>query len=393
MKTETKKLDKCQVQLTVKLDADEMKKIVKDVERAFVREAKLPGFRPGKVPIEMIRKEFANGLAEETKRMMYQNSISDAIKAEALDQVAVTEVKDVKYDADGGEFAAIVDVKPVFKLPSYKGLKIGSNDVTVKDEDVAAQLQRLREAYSDFVDAKEGDAAAVGDFVQIDYSGTIDGKPILEIAPEAKIVASGAGFWTQLEEGRFLKEILDAVAGMKVGESKDGVEVVFDTEAAPEPLKGAKAVYSVKLDMIRRRLVPDDAKFAEKAKVESIEKLAADMREQMQKRANEQEAARRENEAVEQLLKKCDFEVPGSQVRRATDGNIQRLAQRAQQSGLDASYFEKNREKIMKDAEESAERQVRLWYIIEAIGKAEGLDVNDDELGKKVIDLVLANAK
>ena len=93
MKTESKKLDKCQVELTVTLDAEEMKAIVKDVERAFVREARLPGFRPGKVPVELIRKEFAQGLKQETERAMFQKNISKAIEAEKLDQVAVVDMK------------------------------------------------------------------------------------------------------------------------------------------------------------------------------------------------------------------------------------------------------------------------------------------------------------
>ena len=393
MNTETKKLDKCQVQLTVKLDAEEMKKIVKDVEKAFVREAKVPGFRPGKVPVELIRKDFAQGLRAETEKMMFRRNIAEAIKAAALDSVGVADVKDVKYGADGGEFTAIVEVKPVFKLPAYKGLKISRNDTTLKEEDVQAQIERLRIAHGKFEDAKDGDLVAEGDYVQIDYDGTADGKPIAEIAPEAKIVASGRGFWLQVEEGRFLPEILEALKGMKVGETKEGVKAKFDKEAAPEPLKGVEAQYSLAVKALRRRILPDDAELAKLAKAESFEALVADMRKRMQAHADAQEAARREDEVMNMLLKKCDFDVPGIQVRNASDRFLMELAQRAQQSGLDASYFDKNRDRIKKDADESAERQVRMWYIVEAIAKEEKIEADDDSLGKKVIEFILANAK
>ena len=113
----------------------------------------------------------------------------------------------------------------------------------------------------------------------------------------------------------------------------------------------------------------------------------------MEKQSLQQEAARRENEAVELMLKKASFDVPQSQVRRAMDGYLNELAQRAQYSGLDASYFEKNRDQILKDAEESATKQVRLWYIIDEIAKAENIEAKDEEKGKKVIEFVLANAK
>ena len=393
MKTNSKKLGKCQVELTVTLDADETKAIVKDVEKAFVREAKLPGFRPGKVPIELIRKEFAQGLKQETDRAIFQRNITDAIKAAELDEVAIADVKDITFNAQGASFVATVEVKPTFKLPAYKGLKIEKKDTAVSEETVQDHLGRLRTAYAKYEDAQEGEAVSEGDFVQIDYTGTVDGKPILEIAPDAKIVANGTGFWTQVEEGRFLPEILEAVKGMKAGETKEGVKATFDKESAPDGLKGAKAVYTVTVKGFRRRILPTDAEFVEKAKAESLEKLTATVREQLEKQATAQEAMRRENEAVELLLRKADFDVPPSQVRRATDGYLQQLAERAQYSGLNAAYFEKNRDKIMKDAEESATKQVRLWYLIDAIAAEEKIEAKDDEKGKKVIDFVLANAK
>ena len=393
MKTSCKNLGKCQVKLTVELDAEEAKVAVKEVEKAFLKEAQLPGFRKGKVPIELIRKEFASGLKQETERAMIRRHYADAVKAENLDEVTLADVQDMTCGATGGGFTAIVEVRPVFKLPTYKGLKVESRDVTVKDEAVKDQLERLRAAYARYEDAKEGEAVADGDFVQIDYAGTVGGKPILEINPEAKFVASGEGFWTQVEEGRFLPEILDALKGMKAGETKKGIKAKFDKESAPDGLKGAKAEYDVTLKAFRRRMLPDDAEFAEKAKAESVEKLAATIRETMEKNAVEQESIRRENEAVELLMKKVDFDVPGSQVRHAMDGYLQQLAQRAQYSGLDAGYFEQNRDKILKDAEETATRQVRLWYVIDAIAKAEKIEASDEERGKKVIEFVLANAK
>ena len=393
MKTSCKSQDKCQVKLTVTLDADEMSAIVKDVEKVFLREAQLPGFRKGKVPLQVIRKEFADGLKQETQRAMFQKKYPEAIKAEGIDEIALANVEDMKFDEKGGSFVAIVEVKPQFKLPTYKGLKVEFKDAKVEDAQVKDQLERLRAAYAKYEDAKDGEAVADGDFVQIDYEGTVGKKKILEINPEAKIVAEGKGFWTQVEEGRFLPEILDAVKGMKVGETKDGIKAKFDKESAPEGLKGEKATYTVTLKSFRRRILPTDAEFAEKAKAESFEKLQTTIRESLEKSAVENEAIRRENEAVELLMKKVDFDVPESQVRRAMDGYLQELAQRAQYSGLNAEYFEKNRDKILKDAEDAATKQVRLWYVLDAIAAAEKIEAKDEEKGKKVIEFILANAK
>ena len=393
MKTSIKKEDKCKVKLTVNLDAEEIKAIVKDVEKAFVREAQLPGFRKGKIPLELIRKEFANGLKQEIQRAMFQKNYAEAIKAEKVDEVALANVEDVSYDENGGSFVATVEVKPEFKLPTYKGLKITSNDTTVKDEAVQDQMTRLRAAYAKFEDAKEGDVVEDGDFIQIDYEGMVGKQKILEINADAKVVAEGKGFWTQVEEGRFLPEILEAVKGMKAGETKENISAKFAKESAPEGLGGKKATYTVTHKSFRKRVLPTDAEFVEKAKAESLEKLTATIRESLEKAAVNREMARRENEAVELLLKKADFEVPESQVRRATDAYLNELAQRAQYSGLDVSYFEKNREKILADAEATATKQVRLWYIIDAIAAAEKIEAKDDEKGKKVVEFILANVK
>ena len=393
MKTESKNLEKCQVQLTVTLDAAETKECVKKVEREFMRAAQLPGFRKGKVPVELIRKEFADSLKQEIERELFTRNYPEAVKAEALEEIAPVDVKDMKYGEDGGSFTVVVDVKPKFKLPTYKGLKISEKDTKVADADVADQVERMRAAYAKFEDAKEGEEVAAGDFVQIDYAGKVGKKDILEINPEAKIVAGGEGFWTQVEDGRFLPEILEALKGMKAGETKEGIKAKFDKETAPEGLKGEKAVYTVTLKSFRRRILPTDAELVERVKAESFEKFSDSIRESMEKRAVEEESARRENEAVEMLLKKVDFDVPQSQVRRAMDGYLQEFAQRAQYSGLSAEYFEKNRDKILKDAEEAAERQVRLWYVLEAIAAEEKIEAKDEEKGRKVIEFVLQNAK
>ena len=393
MKTEVKKLEKCQVQLTVSIEAEEAATIIKNVEKTFVREVKVPGFRPGKVPLEMVRKHFAGGIKEESVRMMYSKNIAKAIEESKADVLEIVNIKDASITAEGGSFVAIADVKPEFKLPTYKGLKVEFKDATVSDAEVEESLNRLRAAYASYEDAKDGEAASEGDFVQIDYSGTVDGKPIAEINPEAKFVSSAENYWLQLEEGRFLPEILDAVKGMKVGETKDSVKAKFDKEAAPEGLKGAKAVYTVTLKAFRRRVLPTDEQFVEKAKAESLEKLTAQIREQMQMRATEAEATRRENEVVDLLLKKSDFDVPGSQVQRVKDGILAELAERAKYSGLGADYFEQNREKIDEDATKSAVNQVRLWYIVDAIAAAEKIEAKDNERGKKVIEFLLANTK
>lgn len=393
MKTSSKRQDKCQVELNITLEAEEAKVVVKEVERAFVKEARLPGFRPGKAPIELIRRDFAAQLKEETTRTALRKYYAQAIKAEELDELGLKDVKEAQCDANGGTLKLTVEVKPVFKLPAYKGLKIKAEDTKVGDDKVAERIEQMRVQFAKYEDAKEGDKVEKGDFAQVDYTGTVDGKPIAELAPEAKVVASGTGYWMRVEEGYFLPELVEAVKGMKAGETKEGIRAKFDKESAPEPLKGKKAVYTMTLKTFRKRVLPDDAALVAATKDESIEALTAKIRAELEKQAVEREAIRRENEAVDLLMKKVDFDVPETQVQAQMNNYLNRLAQQAQYMGLTAEYFEKNREQIFKDAEENATRQVRLWYVIDAIAKEEKIEAKDEERGKKVIEFVLANAK
>ena len=402
MKVEQKvEKNSCVISLTVKAEADEIKGEVKKVLNEFVREAQIPGFRKGKVPIELIRKNFAKELKRETEGACFRALYPKAVEESKLKVLALEGLAEINVDeATGAEFTAMVEVRPEFKLPKYKGLPIKQQDAKVEDKTVEDQLENMRSMFAKYDDGKDGDVAEDGDFVQFDYKGSLDGKPLSEVVPEQKAICEAAGFWVQVEEGRFLPEILDALKGMKAGDEKKGVTVKFPKDAAPEPLKGKKVAYDLKVTMIRKRTLPDDAGLAEAAKAESVDKLRADIRERLEKQATEQELENRKNQAIELLLKKTDFDVPPTFVQRQTEAYLGRIAQQMQYAGVTSEYIEQNREKILKDASENAEKQVRLSYILHDIAEAEKITVDEKDEDKaeqlraeKVLEFILAEAK
>jgi len=384
MKFETKESSPCVMALSVKAEADETKAPYQKVLNVFMREASIPGFRKGKVPLNIIKQKFQQEIAHECQQACFSEFYPKALKESGLDAVNLQNVTDVLFTPETGfSCTALVEVKPTFDLPKYKKLAIKAGDATVTDEQVTERVESFRKAFAKFEDAKEGDAIAEGDFVQFDYAGALDDKaktPLAEVAPDQKAVCGATGFWTQLEEGRFLPEILDALKGMKAGETKDGVKVKFPKDNAPEALKGKKCVYTVTVKGFRRRTLPDDATFAADAKAESLDALRAQIREQMEKDAAAAELENRKGQAIELLLKKADFAVPPSLVQRQIQSYLQDLAQRAQYSGMSADYIEQNRDKILADAEANAVRQVRLSYILLGIAKAENIEATDADV-------------
>lgn len=384
MKFETKESSPCVMALSVKAEADETKAPYQKVLNVFMREASIPGFRKGKVPLNIIKQKFQQEIAHECQQACFSEFYPKALKESGLDAVNLQNVTDVLFTPETGfSCTALVEVKPTFDLPKYKKLAIKAGDATVTDEQVTERVESFRKAFAKFEDAKEGDAIAEGDFVQFDYAGALDDKaktPLAEVAPDQKAVCGATGFWTQLEEGRFLPEILDALKGMKAGETKDDVKVKFPKDNAPEALKGKKCVYTVTVKGFRRRTLPDDATFAADAKAESLDALRAQIREQMEKDAAAAELENRKGQAIELLLKKAGFAVPPSLVQRQIQSYLQDLAQRAQYSGMSADYIEQNRDKILADAEANAVRQVRLSYILLGIAKAENIEATDADV-------------
>ena len=399
MKFEKKESSPCVVALSVKADAEDIKGEYQKVLNAFLRQGVIPGFRKGKVPLPVIKQKFQQEIADESKQACFRAFYPKALKESGLEEIAVNlqDVTDVLFTPEiGFSFTAHVEVKPTFDLPKYKKLAIKKGDVSVSDEQVTDRVESFRRAFAKFEDAKDGDTIGDGDFVQFDYSGTLADKaktPLADVVPDQKAICSATGFWTQIEEGRFLPEILDALKGMKAGESKDDVEVKFPKDAAPDPLKGKKAIYTIAVKSFRHRILPDDETFVKDAKAENMDALRKQFREQMEKDAIAAELEARKNQAIELLLKKSDFDVPPSLVQRQVPSYLQDLAQRAQYSGMSADYIEQNREQILADAELHATRQVRLSYILLGISKAENLEATDDDVTAGLEKMAAANGK
>lgn len=384
MKVEKKESSPCVLELSVKAEAGEVREEYQKVLTAFIKNAIVPGFRKGKTPLPIIKQKFQAEISQETQQACFNKLYPDALKEADIAPLALQDITELNFSPEAGfAFKVLVEVRPVFDLPKYKKLAIKPGDLSVSDDQVTAELENYRRAFAKYEDAKEGAVVAEGDFVCFDYTGTTDDdppQPLSELVPDQKAVCAGADFWTQVEEGRFVPEILEALKGMKAGETKEGVKVSFPKEAAPEPLQGRTAVYTITLKSFRSRTLPDDAGFVAAAKAESMDALRADFRARLEEAAKARDLAARKDQAVDLLLKKADFDVPPSLVRSQTQSALEELSQRAQYSGLPADYFQQNRDQILAEATNSAIRRVRLTYILLGIATEEGLEISEEDV-------------
>jgi len=354
------------------------------VMATFMRQGRVPGFRPGKVPREIIKRDFHKEISEEVQGRLFRALYRQALDQEGIKMVSLLDVSDMLFSPETGiTFSMTVDVQPEFELPKYKKIPVIFEDPVITEEQVDEHIDRLRKAFAKFEEASADHPVDAGDLVSIDFKGLIDGKPVQELSPEAKPISEGVDFWIQVEEERFIPEVINALKGMKAGESTE-VKFKFGKDQPIEALRGKKAVYNVTVKTVRMRALPKDDELLAQVKLESLEKLREQTRANLTESAQQAEKQRREQMVIEFLLKKTEFDLPESQVAEEINSTLDRMANEAHYRGLTREDMEKNREAIIENATGSAKRQLSLRYILGRIAEQEGVTLTDAEVDQKI---------
>lgn len=384
MKVDKQNVGPCKVKVIVKAEADETRKEYEAVMKSFMQHGRVPGFRPGKVPREIIKRDFHKEISEEVQGRLFRALYRQALDQEGVKMVSLLDVSDMLFSPETGiTFTMTVDVKPEFELPKYKKIPVTFEEPAVTEEQVDEHIDRLRKAFAKFEEAQPDHGIEAGDLVSIDFAGLIDGQPVKEVAPEAKSISEGTDFWIQVEEDRFLPEIINALKGMKAGESNE-VKFKFGKDQPLEVLRGKKAVYNVTVKTVRMRVLPKDEDLLAQVKLESLDKLREQTRTHLAESAQQAEKHRREQTIIEFLLKKTEFDLPESQVSEEINTTLDRMMNEAQYRGLTREDLEKNREAIIENATGSAKRQLSLRYILGSIAEKEGIQLTDAEVAQKI---------
>src|SRR5207253_722799 len=265
MKVQVEKKPESISTLKIELPPDEVSKEWDTIANSFARFAKIPGYRPGKAPLALIDKRFRKEIQDEVTKKLVSKSYREAIEQKKLRVASLTNLEDVQFGEDKSmRFQATVVTAPEFKLPDYKNIPVELSDTKVKEAEIDATLERLRDQTADFVDVLER-AAQMEDFVVIDFEGTVDGKPIGEVAPQAsKNLHGGKKFWVHLAADNFLPKFCEQIVGQKREETRT-VVVDLPVDFLVKELAGKQASYTVTLHEIKEKVLPavDDA-FANK---------------------------------------------------------------------------------------------------------------------------------
>lgn len=382
MKIDKLELDACRVKITVKAEADETRKDYDAVVGYFVKNGRIPGFRAGKAPVDVIKSKYAAEIREEVHTRLLRSLYLKVIEQEKIKQVNLVNVEDVRFLPETGMTASfVVDVEPTVKVPAYKKFAVKFAPEAVAEAQVDERIQHIREAFSKFNPAEESYAIQRDDLACVDFEGKVNDQPIKDLVPEAAAIAQATAYWMQVSDDRFLPQLVAAVIGMKRGESKT-TEFTFEGDHLPEALKHQTAVYTVSVGEIRCRVLPTDEEVIQQMKLESIEKLRETTRQRLEEQATQAATRKFESDILEKLMAKADFDLPQSALEQEINETLGRMAEEASQRGATKEDLEKNRSEIVESATAMAKRQLRIRYMLAAIGDQEKVEATEDDVNQ-----------
>ena len=392
MKHTTKAGEKSTVKITLKFDAEEWKAAQSQAYLKTRARFAVNGFRKGKAPKNVIENVYGKGVFyEDALNILFSENYGKVIEKNEKKFTVVGD-PDVSVEAlsdEGVTLVAVVPVKPEVKISSYKGIKIKQYAYTVKDEDLQAEMDRLLDRNARKVEVKDRNAQN-GDIVNIDFVGTVDGVKF--DGGEAE------GFDLTLGSGQFIPGFEDQVVGMAIGETKD-VNVTFPENYQAENLKGKPAVFSVKLNAIQAKELPEltDEFIKDATGSESIEAYKAKTKERLQQQADKRANDATENSILEAVAENTEVEIPQAMIEREIDSLVQKFEYQLMYQGLKLQdyleFLKVTESDFRKNYEEQAKKNVMHQLIISHIIKEENIEATEEEVDAKIAEQAKAVEK
>lgn len=377
--TTVKKLNETTYEVTAVLNGEEFASMKKHVLTHF-KDAKVDGFRPGKVPASVIEKTFKNEINEQILNHLISDAYREAVTSNELRPIADIKLEKFDVKEDLVEATFTIPVLPEIKLGEYKGVKVERETVNVTEEKVNEELESLRKRAGKLKETEAGTKAELNDTANIDFEGFIDG--------EAFDGGKAEGFDLTLGSGSFIDNFEDQIVGHVAGDEFD-VNVSFPENYGAANLAGKPALFKVKLNTVKRTEEAKlDDELAKELGHETLEELTVKTKENLEKREETRIANELRNKVVEAVLETTEFEVPAALTDREVQNQINRFAQQMQMQGISlAQYFEMTGQTIeaMKEQmREGSEKAVKTDLVLSEIAKVEKIEATDEEVNNEI---------
>ena len=384
MKTHIEPINSASSKVTVTFDTKFCDEVRLSILKKAQAQAVLPGFRKGKVPLELLKQRYSEALAEDFRQGLVLKVIDHLKKEDKLDIVAIA-----KANFDRLEKEQIleleVELRPTFDLPDYKNFKLDEKKIEVSaDEkrDFVERLQKQQASY-DVVDR----AAKAKDYVKLSYSGVVDGTPVDDFTGVPHLWAQQKMTWEEADsaDGTGIPEITKGLVGLKAGDKKE-IEVVFPEDFVVEALRQKKAVYTVEVLEVREVKLPElNEAFFEKFQVKNLEELNQFAEKSIATRKEQDFEARQKQKISEYLTQSVTCELPESWVKIETDKVLQEMVNVFSSHGVKQDMLEEQKSVLFEKAQTIARNRIKLNLCFEEI-----FDIEKVKLDAHDIERVLA---
>ena len=376
-------LSPCKKQLRIEIDAETVNAKFDAVAKDFRRHAHLPGFRPGKAPLANVMRSYGDKIGEEAKRTLMSDSYAKALKENELRPVIKPEVEELQFGhGKPFQYLATLEVTPAFEMPEYIGIEVEKERRSVNDADIAKALDTLREQRVSYADMDR--PAVEEDFIVVNFTGTIDDKPITDLIKVARGLTEQKNFWLHKTQNPLIPGTVEALIGSSKGDKKT-VTVTIPDDFVYEEIVGKEAKYEIEVVQVKEKSLPElDDKFAKGFGAESMDKLREGVENDLK---NELEYSKKKsirNQCVDKLLGAVNCDLPETIVNEATRAAVHNIVQQNHQRGVGKEIIEENKDKIYANAKTDAVVRVKANYILSKIAEKEGIKVTDQELSRQV---------
>lgn len=385
MAVKCEEVEKNLVKLTFEVSSEEFDKAIDRAYNKNKSKFNVPGFRKGKAPKNVVYKMYGKtAFYDEALNDLLPQAYETALKESGVEAVARPEfdVEEIK-EGEPVVYTALVTTKPEVKLGEYKGIKVAKIDYTVSDEDVDKDIEAARQKNSRLVSIDDR-AVQSGDIAVIDFEGFVDGT--------AFEGGKGEDYELEIGSNTFIPGFEDQLIGASIDDLVD-VNVTFPEEYHAEELKGKDALFKVKINDIKVREIPelDDDFASEVSEFDTLEEYRADVRKQLEEKAKEKAEGETQNAVIEKAVENAEFEVPEKMIENQINNMINDFAQRLSYQGMNLDmylqYTGSTIDQMKEQYREGAVKQVNAGLVLEAIAKAEGIEVSPEELELNLVDM------
>jgi trigger factor len=383
----------CRKRLRIEVPADRVTEEFDKVTVEFTKFARIPGFRPGKAPRTVVLKKFQKDIESELQRALVPKAYREACEKRNIRAVTSPNIEDFSYQHGLSMcFSTVVETAPEFTLPNYKGLALTGTTTEASEEEVSKTAENFLLQHAKFNEVTDR-ALNEGDIAVVKFNGTVDQKPILEVAPEAQQLASAETQWLLIEPNSFIPGFAPQLIGMAIGETRT-IAVTFSADLYIEALKGQTASYEVELKGIKTRELPE---ITDELSQQLLQVPAAEfhtrIKSEIEERKKSQNRATLKRQIADQLEAAIQFELPDSMVQAETQDLIHEIVSENQSRGIPVNVLEEKKQEIFNNAARSAKEIVKVNFLLRKIAEVEKIAVTRDEIGNYVSFLAIQSGR